>query len=574
MSYPRSPFLLLAGLALGLPSISVAGEPAADQPVALPPFIVEDAIKGRPWRYAEGGGFEILSRSADGTTQRVLEAHYRLHQLLAEILPEPLQFKLAVPKAVILFDEELQPAASREVIARLLRTAPEIPPVEAIVPIGRRGIAMVNASPRYSFLPNLRLWDVDAMTIFMIVRGDNFDPEHLALTTDYVSYLAKSRLPALPIWFLSGFLSVYGRVKFDGNELAVEPMEWLSAAATSALKKDPKTAVPLFPLADFFAGVVPPLSAAAGVEPVALWRAQADLMMRWALDGRDAPRRAGFWKFVERCAIEGASEELFTACLGLDWPTALAELTAYRPVAVKGTMHFRPAHLARLPKLALRDASEAEIGRIKGDWERMEIAFVTRTSPELSAKYLEQARRTLRHAYEREVRDPRLLAVLGLCESDAGNAAQARAYLEAAAQGGSMRPRAWYELARLRLAELGGSPTGADFQLAPEQLASVLTPLFAARRQEPPLPEVYELIAEAWAHSASAPSRGHLQVLDEGVRLFPRRPALALRAAGLNARYGFQDAAAAFVHHGLRIASTDEERESFVRLQAQIEAAK
>ena len=42
-------------------------------------------------------------------------------------------------------------------------------------------------------------------------------------------------------------------------------------------------------------------------------------------------------------------------------------------------------------------------------------------SPELAPKYLEQARRTLRRAYDRGERDPRLLAVLGLCECDAGN---------------------------------------------------------------------------------------------------------------------------------------------------------
>ncbi|MSU66442.1 MAG: hypothetical protein EXS38_10145 [Opitutus sp.] len=565
---------MLAGLALGWPSIGVAGEPEADRPIALPPFIVEDAIKGRPWRYAEGGGFEILSRSSDGITQRVLDAHHRLHQLLAEILPDTLQVKLGVPRAVILFDEELQPAASREVIARMLRTAPEIPPVEAIVPFGRRGFSVVNASPRYSFLPNLRLWDKDAMTVFMIVRGENFDPERLALTADYVSYLAKNRLPALPIWYLSGLMSVYGKVTFGGNELAVEPMEWLSAPATAALKKDPKTAVGLIPLADLFAGTVPPLPEGVTVDPVALWRAQAELLLRWALDGREAPRRAGFWKFVERTTLEGASGKLFTDCLGLDYAAALEQLTAYRLTAVKATMRFRPGRPARLPKLALRDAGEAEIGRIKGDWERMEIGFVARTSPELSAKYLEQARRTLMHAYDRNVRDPRLLAILGLCESDAGNAVRAREFLEAAASGGAIRPRAWYELARLRLAELEGNSPGANVQLAASELASVLTPLFEARRQEPPLPEVYELIAEAWAHSAIGPSRGHLQVLDEGVRLFPRRMALILRAAELNARHGFHAEAAAFVAHGLRVAGTDDERESLTRLQKQLEAVK
>src|SRR5256885_312432 len=75
---------------------------AADEPVvALPPFIVEEASKGPPWRYAEIPGYEILSRCSDATTREVVEVHWRLHQLLAEILPERLQVKLTVPRALI-----------------------------------------------------------------------------------------------------------------------------------------------------------------------------------------------------------------------------------------------------------------------------------------------------------------------------------------------------------------------------------------------------------------------------------------------------------------------------------------
>ena len=53
---------------------------------------------------------------------------------------------------------------------------------------------------RYSFLPNLRLWDRDSMTVFMIVRRDDFDGDRLALTHDYVSFMVKSRMPTLPAW--------------------------------------------------------------------------------------------------------------------------------------------------------------------------------------------------------------------------------------------------------------------------------------------------------------------------------------------------------------------------------------
>jgi hypothetical protein len=111
-------------------------------------------------------------------------------------------------------------------------------------------------------------------------------------------------------------------------------------------------------------------------------------------------------------------------------------------------------------------------------------------------------------------------------------------------------------------------------RLSSTQAAEVLTPLFAARRLDPPLPEVYELIGDVWAHCTAPPSRGHLLVLDEGVRLFPRRAALILRAASLYAHRGFRDEAAVFVALGLSVAADDTAREPFARLQQQLEAAR
>jgi hypothetical protein len=79
----RAPLLLLLLLA------RLAAQ--SDEAVALPPFLVEAQIKGRPWRHGEAMGFEILSRCADGTTRRVVEAHYHLHELLGEVLPPSLR---------------------------------------------------------------------------------------------------------------------------------------------------------------------------------------------------------------------------------------------------------------------------------------------------------------------------------------------------------------------------------------------------------------------------------------------------------------------------------------------------
>lgn len=508
--------------------------------MALPPFLVEAVAKGPPWRFAESKGYEILSRCDDRTTARVVEAHFQLHVLLAEILPPSLRLSFSLPRTLILYDEELQPAASQEVIREMLRTTPAPPETDYPVLPGGRGLRVAPPARRYSFLPNLRLWDRDGMAVFMIVRRGEFDPDRLALTHDYVSFLVKGRLPSLPPWFVSGFLTLYQQTTYDGGQLEMAPLEWIAEAFTSAVKKDPKTAPPLLPLADFLAGRLAPRDPAALIEPVRYWQAQAALLVRWGLDPRAGDRRAAFWQFTERVAVEGVSEKLFQECLGLDYAAAADQLAAYLPVAVRRTAVFRPGRPERLPPLPLRDASEGEIARLKGDWERLQVPYVRAIFPTLAPKYLEQARRTLRRAYDRDVRDPRLLAVMGLCESDSDNAEGARELLEAAAALGPLRPRANYELARLRLAGYRAGSAGDGGRLSVEQMVAILTPLFAARAQKPPLPEVYELIAEVWKHGAQPPNRGHLGVVEEGVRLFPRRASLVLGAAELYLAQGLR----------------------------------
>ncbi len=560
--------LRLVLLALGL--LAVPLRAAEDQAVALPPFLVEEMSKGPPWRYTEAIGYEVLARCSDATTRRVLEVNHTLYQLLTDILPPSLRIDFTVPKALILYDQELTPAASKEVIAGLLRDTKANEPPDIELSNGFRISRGGAAQRQMRFLPNMRLWDRDAMTVFMITRRDDFDASTMALTHNYVSYLVKGRVPTLPAWFIHGFLAMYDDIKFAGTRLNLAPLEWLSLAHTETVKKTPLTAPRAAALADLFAHRMPPSDPEQTYEPLKLWQATAQLFVRWALDPEGGARKAAFHRFTERAVIVGHSEELFRECFGVDYAAAQTELTAYLPEAVRRTVVFKPEKLTKLPPLLMRNATDGQIARIKGDWERLEISYVKVLFPQLAPKYLEQARRTLRRAYDRDDRDPRLLAALGLCEVDAGNPAAAQEFLEAAAAIGLERPRANYELGRLRLAQARAKPEGPDGQLNVTQTAWVLAPLFAARAGKPPLPEVYEAIGDTWAASAVAPTRRHLAVLDEGVRLFPRRPALVLRTAELHWRNGFHEEAAPLVEIGLRIADDESSRARAAALKAQL----
>ena len=359
-------------------------------------------------------------------------------------------------------------------------------------------------------------------------------------------------------------------MKFHRETLTIPPAEWLSDAATLVLKADPKKARPLLPMAPFLRGDSS-ANAQTREENVHAWAAQAELFIRWALDGKGSPRREGFVKFVERSSVELPTEKLAAECLGADYAALGEQLTAFLPAAVRKEVTLRPDAPIKLPPLPLRNATDGEIARIKGDWERLEIDYVRRRYPDLAPKYVEQARRTLLRAFDHNDRDPRLLAVLGLCEYDAGNTVAARDYLESAARLGVVRPRAWLELARLRLAEFLAA-AGGDGKLGATQTADVLGPLFTARSQLPPLPEVYEVIADVWSRSAVTPTSGHLAVVSEGVSLFPRRLSLVQRAAELSLQFGRTEDAAAYIDLGQHLATDDAERARFADLQSRLPA--
>ena len=479
-------------------------------------------------------------------------------------------------KQTLLFVDSAQlPPTSQEVVARMAVTAAEQDRLDdAVVPLDDGRLRRRPPPPRYTFLPNLRLWDRDAGTLFAIVRESEFDANRVALTPDYVAYLLRNRLPALPPWFISGILTLFSRAKFAEDTLTLDRLDWLSESGSAALQTGPEANRALLPLLEFFAGELSSSDPALG-GALSLWQAQAALFIHWGLGGRGAPRRAALWKFAERAAVEPVTEKLFQECFGLDFATAQQQLTAHLPEAIREKLALRPAQWPRLPDYPLRPANDVEIARIKGDWERLEIGYVKAQFPALVPKYLEQARRTLMRAYDRGSRDPRLLAVIGLCEVDAGNDVAAREFLEAAAaHSKTLRPRAWFELARLRFAAFGAQPAGTGPRLTSDQANEVFTTLSAAREQDPPLAEVYALIAEVWAACAQAPTRAQLAVLEEGVRTFPRRTDLVYRTAELNLHHGFTDTARWLITLGLTLAPDAATRTRFEGLQARVNAAR
>jgi tetratricopeptide (TPR) repeat protein len=235
---------------------------------------------------------------------------------------------------------------------------------------------------------------------------------------------------------------------------------------------------------------------------------------------------------------------MFEACFGFGFSELRDRLSDYLPKAVARSQRFSPRGLARLPEIDPQPATEGEIARVRGEWERLALEYVHRRLPQAREPYLALARRTLRRGYDAGVRDPRLLATMGLCEADAGNSPKAREYLEQAFALGTSRPRACYELARLRWAEVRkDQPEPKRFSYT--ELAPVIQALQRALKQAPPLPEVFTLLAEVYARAGFPLQDMEFKELASGARAFPRRAAVTVPIARLMAEHGHRVEASA-----------------------------
>ncbi len=543
---------------------SVAG---AGPVVELPPYVVETNLDVMPWTYMRAPGVEVISRCSEVTTELLLSHHFRLHEMLAIMLPEELRVKLDVPTAYVLFNEATQPGMAREVLEEVRK---------------RQGRAAVNIGG----LANYRFHDRDAVTIFFIINEHEFSQGRLSLTADYVRYMLESRTPSLPLWFIDGMMEVYRSTLLESaaplfatsatimdrvpeGSFTIRPLQWVSETETHAVKRNVRQKREFLPLGELFT------ASPAAREPAraALGRSESALFIRWALheSGPDS-RRAALWTFVSRASRQPVTEAMFRECFGLDYATAENQLLDYLPVAVKSTIYLKTGKLFELPGIETREATDGEVSRIKGGLDRLEVTYVKGVYPELTGRYLQQARRTLRKAYDKGDRDPRLLAELGLCECDAGDDVAARPFLDAATRRKVVRPRAYYELARIDYEELLTRVPGGKFTI--DEAGIVLRPLNTALQQSPQLPEIYELLSDVWLRTAARLSAAQLQVLDEGVRNFQWRTRLIYSTALLNSLNGRPTEARAYIDQGLAIATPPKERELFLKLQAVIAAEK
>ena len=552
--------LILAHAVVRLP----AQPPPSGEVVSLPPLMVEE--KGNPlvWRYLATPTQEIVSVCDDDTILAFAKRYHRLEELLEEIVPARFLARKSAPEANVIFNEKFGRARSQEVIAEMLQRSPG-----KAGPAGSRLTGQSGGQPRIRFLPNMRIADSDLIAVFSIFEDTAVAASRFVFAEERIAALLQDRVPRLPDWFVVGTVRLFHQTTFNDDEIAIGPAGWTSPEETAALKNDPGRPRALLPIEEMFA-YRPTPAGSAPTETDRRWSAQCALFVRWAVAENKGARREIFWKWVDRLEKEPLTEATFRDCFGMGFSDARDRLSDYLPLAVNGHLSLKTPKSVPLRGLKVRLATDGEVARIRGGWERLEIAYVRKQFPAVVDKYIEQARKTLHRAYDRNDRDPRLLTELGLTEIEAGDAATAREFLEAAVQADTPRPSAYYQLALLRFNAL---PPGA-LKLTVAQSEEVLAPLLAGRRFDPPLLESYLLMSDVLRLRAEPPTPAQLTFLNQGTLLFAHLPSLVGRAVSFNFAAGQTATALELIDAGQRAAREPALHERYQRLREELTALK
>lgn len=562
-------------------SVSIAGlhaDPVTTGPLLELPKMTVTEIRDLPapetWRYAQLPGLEILSAAPDRETQKLLRDFQLFTDAITVVWPA-LKAHRSVPMSLILcgteqkFNAFVPTSADKSQVSRASLLLHNSEQVTIVLNFGIKTIDLnlSDAETRAPFNPPDGPPGSDTSDSASVNGGPGTRMQidfYRQLYREYVLYQLSFNQPRLPAWLEEGLAQLLMGMKVDPNfiEFAkVEDPNLTSPGVVDVEEHDFNRTLAyrgFMPLAEFFA--VGHDSPEATSSLTGTWAKQAQALVHMWLYGEGKRFNKGFAQFVARSTQEPVTEAMFQDCFKMSYKEMLTTLRIYLGSTAYVHQEFNAKKGGGLPEpapLILRDATEAESGRIKGE-------------AQVLAGHLELARDEMLAPYARGVTDSSLLASLGLVEKSRGETARARKFLEAAVQGNVVRPRAYLELANLRLAQI--SPAGSVLTTA--QTQAVLQPLLVGRQQPPVMPEIYELMAEIWLRSETPPSAQDLRVLNAGVMQFQRRPVLLLHAAELNGKFGDPIAARTMAEFGLKLSRTAEARQAFSDVLASLPPAR
>jgi len=556
---------------LSYPLRCTAAETAAprEEPLLLPSLYVSTTqLLPAPesWRHATVPGFEVLTRAGERETRRLLGELQRFNAALDVVWPG-LRRGGPTPALLILCPER------RDFEALLPDDAAKSAGMASFCLSGRRLDALV-----INVNAELNLQGLDSASQTLADAGLR---QHAGLRVDntrqlyrelFYFHLSQAR-PRLPAWFEEGMAQVMMGIDITPKCIELGKLEDPNSVPPERLMEDafesPGAAQlmtaedsqfqaalqnsPVMDLGRMFS--LPRASQELRNSLGSRWAKQCQAFVHLCLFGENKRHQKGFMRFLSRCTERQPDETLFRECFGIGYADMELALRHYIGSAFYASIEWNAGKGTKgLPAPAdpgLREATQAEVGRIKGECSEL-------------AGHSEQAKREFITAFRRGERDPSLLASLGLWEQAHGERAKAAKLLEAATRAKVANPDAYLTLARLRFDEALAE------QLEPKRLTAAtfaaITPLLhASLAQAPANPDAYELLAETWARSGNHIPPDEARLLVSACVSFPTRLRLLALSVPLCADAGLHKEAHILADNALRLAPTPADR---ARLQA------
>ena len=571
---------LALAVLLGLPCALQAAEgsnkapvssvPVSDEVVQLPKIEVVDSRvlpEREAWRYAQIPGYEILTRTSDRNTRLFVREFSRLQQVLTVLWPSIRQNSPEVPVSIILcdrgdnFDDFVPPAkrADQNRINGLFYQNKEAASI--VVDFALQDVFTgVFKAEDFKVQENNTPLDPDMIDTTVMETNikagvERADPLR-AFRLGYLRFLIdNSSGGRLPEWFKTGLLEMLSSIDYTKKSIEVGRIGDVGGSKST----------------DFNAALLergllsmPELFSPEPKDPnlAYTWRKQCYAFVHYCLFGERRSHAAALVKYLERIDKSAPTEAVFKECFGENYSGMELALRGY----VQYTDHTYAEYKAKgwtvfedPPKAETREATDSEVGRIKGEALRL-------------SGQPEAARDFIIAPYVRGERDPDLLAVLGLAEYESGQMPRARKFFEAAVKLDTHRARAYVLLAELRANEaLVQSPKKC---LQRADLGRVLPLLVKARSLPPLLPEIYEVAADSWHVSDLKPTREEFNFMLQGALRFPTRLQLVYRVALIAARNDFVYEAQLLIAHGERYCPDQRGRSLFAKLRDDYPALK
>jgi hypothetical protein len=524
---------LAASLVLALFGPALArgvNDPDEPPPSVMAPFLVEESmLSEETWLYAKGPGFEILSACDEQATARFSRTLVRLRQDVGQFLPRKILTLSGLPATYILipkgFHSSIEPG--------ILDDSGKARSPAAFQPV--RDILLADPDSVY-FLVELNEWED-------LTRQVNF-----INTTSYIQFLLGLQRPRLAPWFVVGMTGLYGSMRFPWPASGFAPEPWLSEDDARSLRRDPLTPRPLLPLDELF---LPGFPADRTPAYRKVWRAEAELFVRWALSGDSATERGRLWALAEATANQPPSEALFQSTFGLNYADGRDALSDFLPRAVGDRLDAHAGETVEPNAIANDDATGAQCRRILSELARRCMSVARAQYPDQATLYTSHAEVLLRHAYSAGPGDADVAASWALFLLEIGDRAGARKILAHLAETPGVRPLARLEWGRLKLQDALRTPEGKAGSLSEAQGQGILGLCRSVQDAGLSEPGSYDLESEVLGHLRREPTGAELGSLYRGSMLFPDDAPLLLKTVSWLLRQGEIAAAQDRIHMGL-----------------------